>query len=311
MRHLRDFKIELALLALLVALGAAIHASNRAVEIHVRAERPDGQVGALPDGQALRVLSLGFDRLVADLFWLRTIYYMGDEHSAAAGYPDAARLANLVTDIDPGFRTVYIVMSGAIGALMGDPDAAIALLEKGVQHVEYWKLHFLLGFNYFIERMDYARAAEQMKLGAEKGGPPYLPLLSARLYAQAGDPETAIAFIKVRLAETEHEETRLALEKRYWDLWITRDLAAINRAIEAYRRVHGAEPVDLAALLGTSLLERELKDPRGGAYRIEEGRAATDLSYARLEVHRAHAPTKGQIERDYQQMKQEQDGGTP
>jgi hypothetical protein len=311
MRHLRDFKIELALLALLLVLGVGIHASNRAVERHVHAEQPDGDVGALPDGHALRVLSLGFDRLVADLFWLRTVYYMGDERSTAAGYPAAARLANLVTDIDPGFRTVYVVMSGAIGALMGDPDAAIALLEKGVQHVEYWKLHFLLGFNYFIERMDYARAAEQMRLGAEKGGPYYLPLLSARLYAQSGDPETAIAFIKARLAEAEHETTRLALEKRYWDLWITRDLAAIDRAIEDYRHEHGAEPLDVGALVGAKLLERAPTDPKGGAYRIEGGRAVTDLSYSRLEVHRAHAPIRGQIERDYQQMKRQQDGGTP
>ena len=311
MRHLRDFKIELALLAFLVVLGAGTHASNRAVETYVHAEQPDGDVGPLPDGHALRVLSLGFDRLTADLFWLRTVYYMGDERSAAAGYPASARLARLVTDIDPGFRTVYVVMSGAIGALMGDPDAAIALLEKGIQHVEYWKLHFLLGFNYFIERMDYAGAAEQMRLATQKGGPPYLPLLSARLYAQAGDHETAIAFIKARLAQTEHEETRVALEKRYWDLWISRDLTAIDRAIEAYRRAHGAEPANLAALVGAKLLEREPTDPKGGTYRIEGGRAATDLRYARLEVHRAHAPTKRQIERDDELTRQQQDEGTP
>ena len=191
------------LLSVLCVGGGGVHQANRALEARVHDRRPAGDVGPLPDGKALRVLSLGFDRLIADLFWLRTVYYMGDERSDAAGYPAAARLANLVTDIDPYFRTVYVVMSGAVGALQGDPDAAIALLEKGTRHVEYWKLHFILGFNYFMEKLDYASAARHMQLAAEKGGPPYLQLLSARLYAQAGDPETAIAFIRARLQETE------------------------------------------------------------------------------------------------------------
>ena len=81
--------------------------------------------------------------------------------------------------------------------------------------------------------------------------------------------------------------------------------------IEAYRREHGAEPADLAALVGTDLLDREPRDPKGGTYRIEGGRAATDLRYSRLEVHRAHAPSKPQIERDYRQMERQQDGGAP
>ena len=280
------------LVALVCAAGLGVHGSNLALEEHTAVRRATGDVGPLPDGKALRVLALGFDRLLADLFWLRTVYYVGDEVSEAAGYPAVTRLANLVTDIDPGFRTVYVVMSGAIGALKGDADDGIALLEKGVQNVDYWKLHFLLGFNYFIERLDYARAAEQMRIASEKGGPPYLPLLSARLYAQAGDPGTALAFIQARLAETEHEETRQALQKRYWDLWITRDIRAIDRAIGAWRERNGTGPADIGALVTAGLLEREPVDPQGGRYRIEQGRAATDLEYEKLEVHVSYRPTR-------------------
>jgi hypothetical protein len=281
---------EVALVLLLVALGGAVHASNRAVARTIAVEQPDGDVGPLPDGRALRVASLGFERLLADLFWLRTVYYVGDERSARAGYPAAVRLAELVTDIDPWFETVYVVMSGAIGGLAGDPDGAIALLEKGIRHVDYWKLHFLLGFQFFMEKLDYGRAAEQMRLAAEKGGPPYLPLLSARLYASAGDPETAIAFIQARLRETEHEETRQALEKRYWDLWIQRDLALLDRAIARYRELEGEPPADPAQLARAGLIDRLPVDPRGGTYHIEDGRAATDLPHDSLEVHRSQRP---------------------
>lgn len=290
---LREFRFEIGLLALLCVIGWTVHQSNLGLEKRVEIQRATGDVGSLPDGATLRVLSLGFDRLVADLFWLRTVYYVGDEHSQAAGFPAVDRLADLVTDIDPEFRTVYVVMSGAIGGLKGDPDGAIALLEKGIQHVDYWKLHFLLGFNYFIERLDYGRAAEQIRLAATKeGGPPYLPLLSARLYAQAGDPETALTFIKARLAETTHKETRDALQKRYWDLWITRDLRAIDDAIEAQVQQEGRPPASVADLVSAGRLEREPLDPRGGHYHIEAGRAATDLEYAELKVHPSYPPLK-------------------
>ena len=290
-------------MALLCALGWAVHQSNLGLEKRVWVEHATGDVGSLPDGKVLRVLSLGFDRLLADLFWLRTVYYVGDERSQAAGFPAVGRLANLVTDIDPEFRTVYVVMSGAIGGLKGDPEGAIALLEKGVKYVDYWKLHFLLGFSYFIERLDYERAAEQIQLAAtQEGGPPYLPLLSARLYAQAGDPETALSFIQARLAESSHEQTREALQKRYWDLWITRDIRAIDGAIEAHLARHGRPPTTVAALVRAGLLEQAPTDPKGGPYRIEAGRAATDLEYEELKVHRSYRPTRQDYDRQYQAL---------
>ena len=282
---LRQLRVEILLVAGILALSTGVWRINQVLEGHSAEQKILGEVGPLPDGHALRVLSLGFDRLLADLFWIRTLYYIGDERSHASGYPAAARLADLVTDIDPYFRTVYTVMPGALSGLARDPDAAIALLEKGVQHVEYWRLHFYLGFNYFFWYLDFARAAEQMQAATElPGGPPYLPLLAARLHAEAGDPETAMLFIRERLAQAATPREREQLEKRYWDLWITRDLARIDEAIEGFGAENAAPPADVAALVRTGFLAEALLDPRGGHYRIEAGRAATDLEYEKLEV---------------------------
>src|SRR5262249_3195494 len=83
------------LIALLCVSALGGHAASRALETRMRQARTTGDVGPLPDGKALRVLSLGFDRLICDLFWVRTIYYVGDDASQAAGYPAVERLANL------------------------------------------------------------------------------------------------------------------------------------------------------------------------------------------------------------------------
>jgi hypothetical protein len=280
------------LLLALVLTGVALHGVNRALEQRSHPERSYVDVGPLPDGKTVRVLSLGFDRLIADLFWLRTIYYVGDERSSAAGMPAASRLAQLVTDIDPSFATVYVVMSGAIGFLQRNPDAAIQLLEKGVENVDYWKLNFLLGFSYFSDKMDYARAARQFELAVEKGGgPPYLPLLAARLYASAGDPNTALAMIAARLEEEEQPETREALKNRLRDLWIARDLAAIDRAIDSYRAREGRDPANVADLVAAGALQKEPRDPQGGPYRIEGAHAVTDVEHEVLDLNRPYAAT--------------------
>jgi hypothetical protein len=282
---------DLALIVALCALGGAVHRVNVELESTVAVQSTAGPT-VFPNGKALRVLSLGFDRLVADLFWLRTVYYVGDEQYSAAGYPAADALADLVTDIDPSFTTVYVVMSGAIGYLKGDPDGAIALLEKGTRNVSYWKLHFLLGFNYFTEKLAYDLAAREMETAAKLGGPPYLPLLASRLYASAGDPETALAFIRARLAEEKEPETRKALEKRAWDLWITRDLDRIDAAITSYVERKKEAPRALEDLVRLGVLAEEPRDPRGGRYRIVGGKAGTELSYDRLNLHRAYAPMR-------------------
>ncbi|MEE9279952.1 MAG: hypothetical protein V3V67_07230 [Myxococcota bacterium] len=272
------------LCAALVLLAWAVHSTNLRLEGQLEERASTGSVGPLPNGKALRTLSLGFERLVADLFWLRTIYYVGDEVAAEANYPDAERLAHLVTDIDPYFSTVYVLMNSVLSGLRMDPDSAIELLKKGTEYSDYWRIHFLLGFNYFMEKGDYAEGARWIEEAAKRGGPAYLPLLASRLYAQGGDPETAMGFIQARLLEEEHPEIRKNLEKRYRDLWITRDLGRIAVAIEAYVALVGELPADVPALVSRGFLRSAPRDPEGGSYSIEEGRARSSLEYEILRV---------------------------
>ena len=251
----------------------------------MKVETASGDVGPLPNGKILRVFSLGFDRVAADLFWIRTVYYMGDEHSTAAGYPAAERLAELVTDIDPTFQTVYIVMGSGLEGLVGDPAAGRRLLEKGIRNLSYWKLNFLLGFNYFFHEQDYANAAEQMRLAAEQpGSPPYLPLLVTRLYAAAGEPQTAMLLVRARLENSRDVQEREALQERYRDLWIHRDLALIDAAIAQLKAKTGRTPVKVTELLSAGLLAAEPVDPRGGKYEIRDGHAACLVPHEKLKI---------------------------
>ncbi len=272
---------------MLVLLAAGTHRINVSLEGHlVEAEEP-WDVGTLPDGNALRVFSLGFDRLIADLYWLRTVNYLGHEKVHAAGFPHVYKLGELVTDIDPTFKTAYSVMHSALTVLRPDYERAVTLLEKGVKHIDWWKLHFLLGYTLYADLGEYERAAKHIQRATElPGGPTYLPLLASRLLANAGDPDTAIAFVAARIQETAHEETKERLRQRLRDLVIQRDLGRLNAAIERYRAARGAPPGHLNELLVGGFASLLPRDPEGNPYRIEDGKAITDLEHDTLEVHR-------------------------
>jgi tetratricopeptide (TPR) repeat protein len=288
----RSVWIDVLLVATLIVAGVAIHRTNLSLERFETRAVDAGQVGPLPDGRVLRVLSLGFERLVADLFWLRTVYYIGDPVSDAVGYPAADRLAELVTNIDPYFTTAYVIMNSVLSTLRNTPDDAIALLEKGLRYNDwYWRLHFLQGFNYFFGRSDYKRAADHLKEATQRGGPRYLPLLVARLYAEAGSPDTAIAFIQARLRTAETPKVREDLEARLRDLLITRDLGRINAAIGQFQKERGRLPLDVGSLVRAGYLPEEPLDPEGNRYRVRNGRAEPLLEHDDLRIHRLEGNT--------------------
>ena len=193
--------LEAILLPGILIAGWAVYGTNLRLETHAVYRPADGEVGVLPDGKVLNVLSLGYERAVADLFWIRTVYYVGDENASSADWPAAERLANLVTDIDPHFDSAYVVMASVLNGLRKDPDAAIRLLEKGAANSNYWRIHFLLGFTYAMDKQDYVRGARHLERAFARGGPQYLQFLITRLYSSAGDPTTAMQFIAARLQQ--------------------------------------------------------------------------------------------------------------
>jgi hypothetical protein len=284
--HLQRIRFELVLIASLVLAGASIYGTNRWLEARTVEHAVSGDIGVLPDGNIVRVLSLGFERLVADLFWIRTVYYVGDEASSRTGWPSAERLADLVTDIDPHFDSAYVLMASVLNGLRRDPDAAIRLLEKGAAVSSYWRIHFLLGFQYFMEKRDYVRGAQSLQRAVDHGGPGYLQFLVSRLYSNAGDPTTAMQFIALRLKNEEQPEVRAQLEKRLSDLWINRDLALIDAAIASYTEKHHRAPKDIRVLVSEGWLQALPRDPKGGEYEIfSDGKAGTDLAYEDLRLN--------------------------
>ena len=72
----------------------------------------------------------------------------------------------------------------------GQPDKAVALVEKGIRaNPSYWRLYFTLGFIHYIDRHDYKAAEQAFQKGSEvPGALPWMKVMAARMADHAEDP---------------------------------------------------------------------------------------------------------------------------
>jgi tetratricopeptide (TPR) repeat protein len=225
----------------------------------------------LPKGEYLKPALLGYHHLGADVLWLRLVQVVGKKRNSGDEYEWMYHALDVITTLDPQYAYAYYVGGNILGDLANRPDLSIRLLEKGVRaNPEVWNIPFLLGYNYYFLLGDPAKGAEYiMKAASLPDGPSYLPGLATRLAAEAGSPDTALAFLEARLTDTHDLEMRQVLAKRMKEVIIERDLRLLESAVEAYRTQHRAPPATLKDLTEAGTLPILPQEPFGGDYRLD------------------------------------------
>jgi tetratricopeptide (TPR) repeat protein len=142
---------------------------------HIDRIRPQAtleEVLYLSSPKVLKRMSLGYDGLLADIYWTRTVQYFGEKHQAdARSYNLLAPLLEITTQLDP-----HLVVAYQFGASFlappppggaGQPERAIQLMEYGIQNnPNDWKLYYDLGFVYYMNLREYKKAAEAFERGS-------------------------------------------------------------------------------------------------------------------------------------------------
>ena len=225
----------------------------------------------LPQGEYLKPALLGYHHLGADILWLRLIQVIGKKRNSADEYEWMYYALDVITTLDPQYAYAYYVGGVILGDLANRPDLSTRLLEKGVKaNPEVWNIPFLLGYNYYFLLGDPAKGAEYiMKAARLSDGPSYLPGLATRMAAEAGNPDTALAFLEARLTDTQDPEMREVLAYRMKEVIIERDLRILESAVEAYRTQNLALPATLTDLVVAGALSILPQEPFGGDYRLD------------------------------------------
>lgn len=190
--------------AALHALTAALLAA--AIGLQVVRDRgwepyqPPNPLLWVQSGPLMQRLALGFDNLVADVYWIRAVVYYGGkrrEVSERKDYSGLYPLLDLVTSLDPHFRVAYrfgaIFLTEAYPAGPGRPDQAIQLLERAIERdFGRWEYYHDIGFVYYWWLRDYERAAEWFLRGSERPDAAlWLKPLAGTVLASGGNRESS------------------------------------------------------------------------------------------------------------------------
>jgi hypothetical protein len=159
-------------------------------------------------GESLKRASLGFDGLMADVYWIRALLYFGEEFErqrVSNPYFDVSRLKllqpllDITVDLDPHHVAAY--RFGAVFLPDIDADAAVRFVERGIRNNPgEWRLYQDLGFVHW-RRSRFREAAEAYTRGAAlPGAPAWMLTMPASMLAKGGERETARAMF-LRLYE--------------------------------------------------------------------------------------------------------------
>lgn len=229
----------------------------------------------LPSGKTLKRLSLGYSGLLANIYWTRAVQYFGTRHlKHASRYDLLAPLLEITTDLDPhllvAYQTGSIFLSQRIPEGAGQPDKAVALLEKGIrENPDAWRLYFSLGFVHYQDRHDYASAEGAFRKGSElPGALPWMKVMAARMAEHAEDSGTALALWQAVYENNQDANLREGALRHIHSLQAEQAIDDLQLKIEGYRARLNRLPANWSDLVLNGFLVGEPIDPIGEPFRL-------------------------------------------
>ena len=272
MSHTRQVTLAASLLLGACLLGSAFFL-RLAEQVPASAGDPD--VIYLRSPRSIKRLSLGYDGLLADIYWTRVVQYFGARHAAhASHYRQLAPLLAITTTLDPHLVVAYQFGANFLspeppyGA--GMPDDAVKLVEFGIQNnPDDWKLHYELGFIYYMDMKDYKRAAEAFARGSQiPDAHPLLKVMAAQMAQHAGDTQMGRALWTTTYQTTEDKQIRANALAHLRALRVADDVTALEDLVAQYGQKTGQLPKSLADMVAVKLLQGIPLDPTGRPYKL-------------------------------------------
>ena len=223
----------------------------------------------------LKHLSLGYEGLMADIYWTRAVQYFGRKHAAQSHRFDLlARLLELTTALDPHLIVAYQFGGNFLAPRppngAGMPEKAIELMEYGIRNnPDDWHLYYQLGFIYYLDKKDYAKAAEAFERGTRvPNAHPFLKVLAAQMAQHAGELETARMLWITTYQTTREKQIRANAVAHLRALKVDEDLTNLQRAVSQYVQKTGHRPPSFSAMIEAGVLAGIHVDPDGHTYKL-------------------------------------------
>ena len=148
----------------LAASGLIVLGSDAALSTLETGRIPGRHLLYLPSGKYLRVASLGYSSIAADVLYLWSIqYYSNYQIEDRYDYLDQI-YRRVIAELDPRFVDAYLVGSMIMSVEANRDDLALKLLAEGTENnPTEWILPFQAGFLCYQRLRDYGCARDRFE----------------------------------------------------------------------------------------------------------------------------------------------------
>ncbi|HLM23746.1 MAG TPA: hypothetical protein VK274_01760 [Pyrinomonadaceae bacterium] len=253
------------------------------------------------NGKTARRISLGFNGLMADWYWMRSLQYVGkkiintpgDVPIDSLGQLNLKLLAPLLdtaTTLDPEFMDPYEYSAMVLPAV--DVQQAIRITQKGIDaNPDAWKLYHHLGYIYWQQR-DYQAASEMYSRGGQiPGAPAWMEAMKAKMVAEGGSRATAREIYKRMYEQAGEEQVKEMARRRLLQMDSLDQRDILKKLFAAYKTRTGKcpdswremEPVLRGLRIPVDQSGAPL-DPSRVPYVLKAGECEAELDWRKSEV---------------------------
>ena len=235
------------------------------------------------NGPAMKRVTLAFNGLAADWYWLRSLQYVGrkivnyeDTHNGRFNLSNLAsldlrllpHLLRMCTTLDPQFMEAYYY--GALILPDLDPQDAISLVNYGIrENPNDWRLYQHLGYIYW-QRADYLKAGEVYEAGAKTpNAPKWMLAMGARMKAEGGDAQNAREMYLHLYESSDDDNVKNMVRKHLMRLDSIKERAKMRTILSEYAKRAGHCPASWKEISATL---------KGAGLRIDNQGAPLDPS---------------------------------
>jgi tetratricopeptide (TPR) repeat protein len=203
-------------------------------------------------GEKLKQMSLGFNGLIADYYWVSALQYIGHKMLNSKEKPNLDDLRPLnprllypmldtATTLDPDFTAAYNYGAVVLPAI--DVEQAIKIAEKGIAtQPDNWRFNQHLAYIYWVNK-DFVKAAQVYADGAKKpNAPPWFTQMSARMQAEGGSRKVAREMYQQMYDEAENNQTKELAALRLLQIESFDERDAIRPILQNFQQKNGGCP---------------------------------------------------------------------
>jgi tetratricopeptide (TPR) repeat protein len=223
----------------------------------------------------LKRMSLGYDGLLADVYWTRAVQYFGEKLTRGSEHFDLlAPLLEITTTLDPHLLVAYEYGSNFLAPKIpggaGQPQRAIKLTEFGIRNnPNQWHLYYDLGFIYYMELGDYGNAEKAFADGAKvPNAHQIMPLMAAKMAEHAGNIQTARLMWVTTYQITHDPNVKSNAVAHLNALQVDEDVTTLEALVSHYREKTGYLPRSFGELETANMLRGIPVDPVGHTYKL-------------------------------------------